>query len=563
VLESQYVVNNLKMLPNGVMSEHLNVSAILCKENEILNLIQLLLNKGANINIKNGLNLTPILCILKSEIIRIDYFYNNAAKLLIQNRALMNVKSLIHAQTLEIAKLIIDKIDVYNVDNNNHSVLHNVLLTDESNVREEIIKILVEKDCKIVDESDIITLALDNNCNFLTIKTILQKYQQYNINSRGSCGNTILTRFCTDMDCYKMLVKLGADPTIVTSEGHSLLVTAIKLGNIDMVKILVNFGLNPLEYDNKFENNLSIICENLINENNTQDYLYKWTYLFKYFINLPHFNWNINKEKLFNFYSNLLNKLCIMYTNCKHKIRISRILYILFNRTNINTLIFNKKNINISVGSYSVCYDSGYDILSSMFIVDPLVINTPNDNYSDEFIHNMIDAGYSISKLPKHCITSLTVYLLYVKTETESQINLVKEIINQGVNIESNVLQLNSNTHLSYNALKSFKEVYYLPDVLLLSLLNDQEKLVQLFLNYWWGSPLSLLFFKNRSNIFEMIKWYNILAKYGGIPHGTRAFSLFYHFLAQWTRIVTTRPVEIQIAFIPVANHFQKLKSKY
>lgn len=93
--------------------------------------------------------------------------------------------------------------------------------------------------------------------------------------------------------------------------------------------------------------------------------------------------------------------------------------------------------------------------------------------------------------------------------------------------------------------------------------MNDQENLLKLFINYWWGPPLSLICYIFQSATSRFLKTFDLLASYGGVPHGTSSFSLLNNCLTQLSNTIErNRPLQERIQYRRIFDHLEKLKSK-
>ncbi|KAF4519876.1 hypothetical protein B566_EDAN005215 [Ephemera danica] len=65
----------------------------------------------------------------------------------------------------------------------------------------------------------------------------------------------------------------------------------------------------------------------------------------------------------------------------------------------------------------------------------------------------------------------------------------------------------------------------WLPDALWVSFLSGNGPAVKMLLPYWSAPPLALLVFRPPHSLpQDLLSWYQLLSKYGGIPHGTEAY---------------------------------------
>jgi hypothetical protein len=144
---------------------------------------------------------------------------------------------------------------------------------------------------------------------------------------------------------------------------------------------------------------------------------------------------------------------------------------------------------------------------------------------NEERFRYLFDAGFSMEETAG-CVSPLTIFVALLCgdacEEYEKLHNLLHKFIEHGVNVESSVITFLPESTEYMN----IKNELLIPDVLLLSLVIGIEKLVHIFIPYWWATPLALLYFHHIPFDDFLCEWFNMLECYGAIPHGTRLFKL-------------------------------------
>ncbi len=251
-----------------------------CGKNGNIEIVQLLIGKGAGINIKTDIGNTPL-------ILATSWDHNETAKLLIHNGAEINVKNndgqtpLLFAfgqkTDIELVKLHIEKGAEINVKNNKENT---PLILSSSWDLHEITRLLIEKGAEINVKNnegrtplmfasgkngsvDIVKLMIDNgaeiNAKANDGNTALHKAAYFgrneiagllinngaNVNAANSESVTPLHQACSEPGPFEMaelLVEKGADINTKTSLENTPLILAVSWGHKKIVKLLVDKG---------------------------------------------------------------------------------------------------------------------------------------------------------------------------------------------------------------------------------------------------------------------------------------------------------------------------------
>jgi hypothetical protein len=190
-----------------------------------------------------------------------------------------------------------------------------------------------------------------------------------------------------------------------------------------------------------------------------------------------------------------------------------------------------------------------------------------------EFLAGMLMDYTNRSKDPSlnHYVSPLTI--LMCKEVTESSMNIFNEMIQRGVNVESQTLQVKEiecqglidDEELLYNDQEraryynDIKNKLKLPDALLVAFLTKKHEYVETLLSYWWAPPIALLFFNPNLCIEDFNFWFPKLIKYGGIIHG-RLFQQLVH------RILTLEMAgdeEWNQLYLQYLTQWNQISSKY
>jgi hypothetical protein len=298
---------------------------------------------------------------------------------------------------------------------------------------------------------------------------------------------------------------------------------AARSEDFDLVKKLISDGADPLATQpSGVPNLLLILYYRLINRNNDNVFAtLNVLQIILYILNLPEYQELSEKsEAIYH------NTLLRMARDLPYYFEIvSPMLQFMFKFKAINNLIFEETTKQSNILPQVIKMNP-----TALFIFY-LMRDGKLFDKNAKIPHQMLEIGFSMQE-SQDCVTPLTTLLLieshYETTETEMQ-NLKKVVhkfMENGVNIESSVLSVQSVFEEPIPDLDTMKTLLMVPDVLYLSFWQSERKLLAVFLPYWWAPPLALLSFNIYSACeFLVCSFFDELSEYGGVPHGTTMFA--------------------------------------
>ena len=194
-------------------------------KNGLRETVALLIEKGANINAKARLYRTPLHQAVDNEQFEIATF-------LVKNGSDPNSRD------------IFENTPLHSLSGSPNSPNFDLSLFDAMNLKVDLTKLLIEKGSHINAVNDknetpllnalmsALTFEENNEARFDLVKLLL---------SKGANSTCILQRIIQEKNCNIEVVKMLIDFNVKVDDAHSLL-AAIKKGNVDLVKLLIQAG---------------------------------------------------------------------------------------------------------------------------------------------------------------------------------------------------------------------------------------------------------------------------------------------------------------------------------
>jgi len=213
-------------------------------DKEDFNMVKLLIDNHANVNIADIGGNTPLL---------MAFIKNNREiiKLLIDNGANVNIADIdgntplitaIGKEYFNIVELMIDKNANVNIANANGTT---PLLLAVYNNNIEIIKLLIHKGAHVniatTDGNTPLFVAVNNN-NIETIKLLIDKGAHVNIADINGNTPLLLAVINNNIEILKLLIDKGAHVNIANTHGDTPLLMAVINNNIEILKLLIDKG---------------------------------------------------------------------------------------------------------------------------------------------------------------------------------------------------------------------------------------------------------------------------------------------------------------------------------
>jgi ankyrin repeat protein len=208
-----------------------------------LEVVKLLLEMGADVNIIDDDGRTPLNCALKNRHVEV-------AKLLLDEGADVNIPNnsgwtpLNYASEdghVEVVKLLLEKGADVNIPNNSGWTPLNYA-SEDGHI--EIVKMLLEKgaDVNIPNNSGWTPLTCASNGHLEVVKMLLKEGADVNIVSDNGRGPLSCASYFGHLEVVKILLKKGADVNIASDTGKGPLSSASVRGNLEVVKLLLENG---------------------------------------------------------------------------------------------------------------------------------------------------------------------------------------------------------------------------------------------------------------------------------------------------------------------------------
>ncbi len=239
--ENQFEVYNIDFDDYDIVS---NPDYVYDADNKLYSIVQLLINSGADPNIQNKNNKTPLMYAAKCSLL-------NIVKLLLNSGADPNKQysdgstSLLYAVesgNMEIVELLLKSGANPNIQNNTGcSPLMKALMLKHSKIAELLLKSGVEPDIKDNHGKTALMYAAENGCT--DIVELLLK-QGVSTVSEDKYGNTALIYAVRNkhLQVTELLLKSGAEPNIKNLNGNTALISAIRNNDTETIKLLLLWG---------------------------------------------------------------------------------------------------------------------------------------------------------------------------------------------------------------------------------------------------------------------------------------------------------------------------------
>ncbi|HAQ60547.1 TPA: hypothetical protein DCR49_00850 [Candidatus Delongbacteria bacterium] len=204
------------MINNGVELNFIrgNFSPLICSI-ENIEIMKLLLAKGADVNLKNKMNMTALTIAVMANNV-------NAVRLLLENNADVNVISTLNDQT--------------------------PLMFAQQNKNQAIIKMLKEKgsDINAKDSNGNTALIMEigiDPVNMDEVKYLVKNTNQINLFNNQGLSPLFKAIASDNIELVKFLLQNGADINQINKNGVNVLTVAKKMkNNPEMIKLLKDFG---------------------------------------------------------------------------------------------------------------------------------------------------------------------------------------------------------------------------------------------------------------------------------------------------------------------------------
>lgn len=281
------------------------------RNNQIQDIINLI-NGRANVNAKDAERFTPLHAALLNENVNVDIL-----NLLLTAGADVNVKSgykgerpihfAVRTNNLDIVKLLVTAgADIHSKNKDKQRPLH--IVCQEYDKNGKICKFLLEAGAE-VDAKDTfhhtpLHYAVVNCHEFIIIELLLKAGA--NINAQSICESTPLHKAFDsfNLNIVKFLLDAGANPKLKNDEGDTPLYASLKEAysgvSVNLLKLMVEAGVDVNEYNEDGESALSLLIRSL--ENNRKDEREIIEESIRYLIEYSNVNLTNKKRK------NILNK---------------------------------------------------------------------------------------------------------------------------------------------------------------------------------------------------------------------------------------------------------------
>jgi hypothetical protein len=366
---------------------------------------------------------------------------------------------------------------------------------------EDAVVYLLQNGAHIGGNSSAVINAVQQKYSFNIIEQLIEQCSNFNINTQHDDGSTLLMKYSGESKAVYKLLAMGADLWITDVRRRTALDIAFAQADIHSVSNLMSAAIKLAASD---PNEVSFLCKMC-----SRGLIYA-----------P------------------LNELqtCIEELNsCLMAVNINLKTSVLQNVDLLPKALWPRfEGSNCELLTFTFHY-----YLTNKHEID---IN----QYVEIFIQILLKHGLKVSHTPPESVTALTAFLATNKNiNNEVEKNVITYLIQQGFNIESSALTINSAQRFyGYHTLRELKIQFKLPDVLLLAFTRKRSDLVTQFLPHWWCPPLALMIFYHKQSLFyshaicqdfpfdletyeEYTYWLSILMDYGGIPHGTKLYKVF------------------------------------
>jgi ankyrin repeat protein len=630
-------------------------------DTEVVGVIQLLLDSGSDVNTEHIAGKTALFCALQRRDMNSSWMISVVKILLAHGASAWSKSGIKHAldfimyETMDYVPIVTELIlkcdsrGLNKVDASGWTKLH-IVMARKDKEAVELAKCLVRYGAKL--ECDLINifslsktmncsgskklefiielikngydLALyvnriifskEFNCMFDQVVVLLQNYPLFaNTTNNKRQRQTVLMVYGKNVETVEKLLSLGVDPNKFDSAGHTIMHYAIEQKNTDIIRKLLEVGMNPFlsldHYDIKGKNVVEKICDNALESQ-------EWLTLFEFVLNLPVFKKNTTKLliKLKIFYRNLI----IHIANLKGKTNVIEKMLTIIIKSNSSV-----SNMQLQIRQRLIFYYyPNAELKQYTLRIDPIsyiLLATHFNKHTPKFINMMFNSGFVMSKRKDNDLNPLSVLIAFItrcSSYKKAYDQIFQLLIDKGVNLESMSLSQNNPVSCIQKNFADYLTKMYTPDALFLYVNEDQDQTklkMKKLLSHWWCPPL-LLFNLNRWLImsigfsyfdfgdeptvcsesstsgeeddpameisddeqddrythyiheFEIFDtWFDFLADYGGIPHGTKMYKDLEKNMMFWEREAkeALNPnANLDNSFTPHMQRFRQITSKY
>jgi hypothetical protein len=223
------------------------------KREKILQLIQMIIENGGDMNAEDEKGDTPLSMIIKkmeysrNDMCVVDILRTYGAKFYTESG--LNVLCLAYKSEEVMAYILQHEPTLVNIPDKSgelplHRVLKNAMYHENS-----VINFLFDKGLDVTSDTKCVELAADNEWSFEIIETLITHGAPFNMNEKKRRG-LLLCRYGTNPSNVKKMLEWGADATIDLGAYSSVLeeiVKNCKENSLEVVKLLIAAGANPIK----------------------------------------------------------------------------------------------------------------------------------------------------------------------------------------------------------------------------------------------------------------------------------------------------------------------------
>lgn len=541
---------------------------------------RVLLQHGADIHVEDreghtvlqSLYLAKLNLIYSASFQKYKYSYymcvHQVSEILLQNGAKLRSKNgdsaLCYVSSAETAKLMLKyhRQELNTTDKAGHTPLYTIInRIGNSKEKSEVLVFLLENGAIVEKGIDVIKLAHENLCDIPEIEKLLELNPDYDINTVDKKGETILSHCGITSTKVKKLLNLGADLSKANkSYIFETLHNACIVNDTELVRLFLDNGVDVyiMSAQGSF---LIIIFEKCCFV--TGDIYKKWYELFQYYLNLPELQEDPLPPPLQQLYAQLTQWLQKKAYDESYELQnLPQVLACFCNSNKaINSMCMEVGGIkNGKIGTEPMSMEL-FTFAMNIIMMESIGYFGKEGTPEKDMRHFVLNThDIPLSNTPANFITPLTLLLLG-DIERDDEYELMKHLIQQGVNVESVALEIE--TYVNYVAsprfiryLNKVRRRFDIPDVLYITFLQQDKEYAKIFLSHWWAPPLTMLLLADHHS--DVYFWLSTLVEYGGIPHGTQIHQVFMKHMKKHEKKVKT-----DMSLHPISANFKQAWNKY